>query len=174
MNNMRKESIANLPEKFLCFLEDLWVKGALYICALLGIMFGLFYYCGLIGDIEFVILSVVSYASIIIGVTGVFLTLLITLKESVVFKRLERLFPNINIKIYLYLRNLIYYGLLVIVISVLISIAPDIPNKIIASMVIGIWFFFFWLMTIGTFYGIKLITDLIVRNIDFKERKQIE
>jgi hypothetical protein len=153
------------------FLEDFWVKHSLWLCVVLGIVTGVLHYIGWITNIRSSTSNVVTFASIVIGIMGVFLTLIITLQESPVFKRLGQYLPAIQTKLYLSLRSQINYGLSVVILSILINSMPAAPEKYLASIGVTIWFTLFWLMTLGSFYSVKLITDLIVKNFNIDSRK---
>lgn len=157
-------------DKWLHDLEVKWEKYSIIICLILGLIFSVAHFLGLFVNVRFVTANVVNFASIVIGVTGVFLTLIITLKESPVFARLKRYFPELHNKLYIYLRNQIYFSLIVVVLSVLINALPSPPHKIFASFGVLVWSYFFWKMTIGAFFTVKIITDLIVRNFDIPPR----
>lgn len=145
-------------------IENHWLRRSFAICFALAFICGISYYFGLIKNFRFAIINIINFASIIIGVTGVFITLLITLKESPAFKRLRDFFPVLNVSLYKHLRNQINYSLVVILLSIFIYILPPSPNKILSAVGVMIWFWFFWLMSIGAFYTVKLVIDLVIRN----------
>ncbi|WP_052749663.1 hypothetical protein [Heyndrickxia coagulans] len=153
-------------------LEKLWIKFANLICLLLSVVVAIAHYYGLIRNIRHLMESVINFSSIVIGIMGVFLSLIITLKESPVFERLRSLFPNLQRTIYISLRNQIYYGLIVVILSIFINSLPHSPLLILASIGVCVWFFFFWKLTLGSFYTVKLITDLVVRNYEVPKRKE--
>lgn len=157
-------------KKLLEKIEDFWIKRSIMVCVIFGILSGTAHYYGLISNIRSLTSNVVTFASIVIGVTGVFLTLLITLKESPVFERLKLFFPQIQVQLYINLRNQINYGLIVVILSIVIYVLPPSPNKLLASIGVGIWSYFFWTMSLGSFYSVKLVTDLIIRNVNIPTR----
>lgn len=166
-----KESINNNIKLLIRIIEDLWVKYSIVICIVLALIFATTHYLGFLINVRELVDSIINFSSIVIGVTGVFLTLIVTLKESPVFERLKKYFPIINKTLYFSLRNQIFYGLVVVIISILINSLPASPYRFLSSIGVGIWFFFFWKLTLGSFYTVKLITDLVVRNFDDTERK---
>ena len=151
-------------------LEDIWATKSITICVVLGILTGVLHYMGLIINIRTNTANMITFASIVIATMGVFLTLLITLQESPIFIRLRQLFPTIETRIYKSLRSQINYGLIVVIFSIIINSLPAAPYKYLASLGVCLWFIFFWLMTLGSFYSVKLITDLIVRNFNTPPR----
>lgn len=166
----KKEKLKEFIEKYLYKLESLWVSNSFLICFSFALITGAFYYNGLIVNFRYMTMNVVNFASIVIGVSGVFLTLIITLKESPVFERLSTFFPTIQKDLYVYLRNQIYFGLIVVILSVVINILPPAPHEIFATLGVIIWFLFFWLMSFGTFYAVKLIIDLVIKNFEVPKR----
>lgn len=152
-------------------LEDMWIRHQLIICTLLSIISGISHYFGFITNIRTVTGNVVNFASIVIGVSGVFLTLVITLQESPVFARLKEFFPSFQKNLYLGLKNQISFGLFVVILSIVITALPPAPYKFLATIGVTIWFFFFWYMSLGSFYTVKLVTDIIVKNFELPTRK---
>jgi len=161
----RKLTVAILEK-----LEDLWVRHSVLCCIILGLITGFLYYFGWIVNIRNSTSNVVTFASIVIGIMGVFLTLIITLQESPAFSRLGKYLPAIQSNLYKSLRSQINYGLIVVILSLIINSLPAAPNRYLASIGVFVWFTFFWLMTLGSFYSVKLITDLIVKNFNIQTR----
>jgi len=172
MSSTREER--RFLRKIIDLIEDTWVKHSFLICLFLGIASGALHYFGLIANIRVVTGSVVNFASIVIGVSGVFLTLIITLQESPAFNRLREFFPHFQTNLYTSLRNQIGFGLLVVILSIVITSMPPAPYKWLASIGVAIWFFFFWLLSLGSFYSVNLITDIIVRNFNIPVRRSRE
>lgn len=156
--------------KFLHKLEDIWVSFNLLICIVLGISTGVMSYFDWIQKLDQNSSNIITFASIVIGVMGVFLGVLASLQDSPTFLRLRQIAPEINKKIYTNLRSQIYYALIVVICSIIINSLPNIQNKIVLSIVDGIWFVFIWLMTLGCFYSVKLITDLIAKSLNNHSR----
>ncbi|MDN4523172.1 hypothetical protein [Fictibacillus fluitans] len=154
------------------FLEKTWEKNSLYLSVLAGIVIGYLYYRGYLVNIRSVTGNIVTFASIVIGVNGVFLTLIITLQESPAFVRLKEIFPDFQHRLYVSLRNQINFGLLVVLISIIINLLPPSPSKYLSSIGVGIWFIFFSLMGVGSFISVKLVTDIIVKNFNFPTRSR--
>lgn len=161
-----------MTEKIYDFFEVIWEKYSIPLSIVASILIGFLYYQGLIVNIRAVTSNIVTFASIVIGVNGVFLTLIITLQESPAFIRLRELFPSFQTKLYLSLRNQIIYGLVVVIISILINLLPPSPNIYFSALGVTVWFVFFFLMSIGSFISVKLVTDIIVKNFNITTRKK--
>ena len=161
-----------LTERVYDFFEVIWEKYSIPLSIVASILIGFLYYQGLIVNIRAVTSNIVTFASIVIGVNGVFLTLIITLQESPAFIRLRELFPSFQTKLYLSLRNQIIYGLVVVIISILINLLPPSPNIYFSALGVTVWFVFFFLMSIGSFISVKLVTDIIVKNFNITTRKK--
>lgn len=161
-----------LTEKIYDFFEVIWEKYSIPLSIVASILIGFLYYKGLIVNIRAVTSNIVTFASIVIGVNGVFLTLIITLQESPAFIRLRELFPSFQTKLYLSLRNQIIYGLVVVIISILINLLPPSSNIYFSVLGVTVWFVFFFLMSIGSFISVKLVTDIIVKNFNITTRKK--
>lgn len=158
-------------EKVVEKLERFWETRSVTICVLLGILTATLYFFYFIDGIRNTVSNVITFSSIVIGVNGIFLTLLITLQESPVFQRLKHLMPSFQTRLYLSLRELIHHGLVVVTISIFISLLPPSPDRLLSSVGVAVWSYFFWSMTIGSFYSVKLVTDIIVKNFDIPTRK---
>lgn len=146
------------------FIENIWTEYPYAFCSILGIITAVSYYQDLIANLRNAIAHVVVFSAVILGILGVFLTLLITLRESIVFERIRVLFPDVNKKLFKWIRNQLWSGIAVVLLSVIISVLPTPSNKIISSIGVFVWSTIFWHIGIGSFYTIKLITDLILRN----------
>lgn len=156
--------------KLLNITEKIWEEKSGLICIILGVATGGLYYFNILGNIRFTISNMITFSSIVIGVNGVFLTLLITLQESPAFKRLKEIFPSFQISLFTSLKTQIQYGLIVVMLSIFISMLPNSPSIILSAIGISIYFSFFWLMTLGSFYSVKLVTDIIVKNFKIPKR----
>ncbi|MEH7436742.1 hypothetical protein V7182_04530 [Neobacillus drentensis] len=152
--------------------EEIWERYSVIISILVGILFGVFYKFGFVTNVRSVTGNIVMLASIVIGVNGVFLTLVITLQESPAFLRLREFFPTFQERLYISLRNQIHYALVVVIISIFINILPPSPNIYFSSIGVSIWFIFFTLMGVGSFISVKLVTDIIVKSFDLPTRKR--
>lgn len=169
-NEQRNTRLSFFLEK----VEDVWASKAFYMCIVLGAVTGSLHYFGFIVNIRTSTANIITFASIVIGVTGVFLTLLITLQESPVFERLRTIFPMFQTKLYTSLRTQINYSLVVVILSIAINSMPPAPYKWLASIGVGVWFTYFWAMSLGAFYSVKLITDIIVKNFNIPTRRRSE
>ncbi|QGG57423.1 hypothetical protein [Paenibacillus sp. B01] len=167
----KKDRLKEFTLKRINKIEDIWVKHSIIVCLIIGFLSGALHFFGLITNIRNLMGNVVSFASIVIGVTGVFLTLLITLDDSDVMKRIREFFPAFRLNLYHSLRSQINLGLAVVVGSIIITSLPQAPYRFLASIGVSIWSYFFWYMSLGAFYAVKLVTDIIVKNFDFPQRK---
>lgn len=159
-------------EKIYGFSEDIWEKHKIIISILLGIIVGILYFFGYIRNVREVTGTIVTFASIVIGVNGVFLTLVITLQESPAFERLKVVFPAFQKKLYISLRNQINFGLMMVVVSIIIYMLPPSPSKYLSAIGVAIWFQFLSLTCIGSFFSVKLVTDIIVKNFEIPSRSR--
>lgn len=164
----------NLRVRALKKMECFWEGHSLWICILLGILTGVLHYSHVLVNIRQTIGNMITFSSIVIGVNGIFLTLLITLQESPAFKRLRVIFPTFQTKLYIGLKSQIQYGLIVVTFSIMISMLPESPSIFLSVFGILIYFTFFWLMTLESFYTVKLVTDIIVKNFNIPTRSRRE
>lgn len=158
-------------EKLLDKLEVIWESHSILISVFFSLLTAFLYLFNLIDGIRDTVSNVITFSSIVIGVNGVFLTLLITLQESPAFSRLKHLMPSFQTRLYIGLRKLIHHGLIVVTLSIIISLLPPSPGRVYSAIGVAIWSYFFWSMTIGSFHSVKLVTDIIVKNFDIPTRK---
>ncbi|ARF70585.1 hypothetical protein B7C51_19350 [Paenibacillus larvae subsp. pulvifaciens] len=156
--------------KKISVVEVFWERNKVYICLVLGCITGLLYYLGILVNIRSTMSNMITFSSIVIGVNGVFLTLLITLQESPAFERLRIILPSFQTRLFTSLRSQIQYGLVVVMLSIIISMLPITKIKILSAIGVAMYFFFFWLMTFGSFYTVKLVTDIIVKNFKIPQK----
>jgi cobalamin synthase len=159
-----------LIEKLYDAFEVCWEKYSSYITLVGGVIIGILYFLGFVTNIRTVTANIVTFGSIVIGVNGVFLTLIITLQESPAFVRLKEVFPSFQTRLYISLRNQISYGLIVVMISIIINLLPPSPSIYLSAFGVSIWFIFFFQMSIGSFVSVKLVTDIIVKNFEIPTR----
>lgn len=159
-----------LSEKIYSWLELIWERYSFIISFISCIGVGILYFQGYVTNIRMVTGNVVMFASMVVAVNGVFLTLVITLQESPAFNRLKEIFPSFQKKLYLSLRNQINHGILVVAISIIINVLPPSPSKYLSSLGVSIWFFYFYLMGIGSFVTVKLVTDIVVKTFESPKR----
>ncbi|WP_391203229.1 hypothetical protein [Psychrobacillus sp. L4] len=161
-------------EKLYGFLEPKWEKYSFAISFLVSILVGVLYFWGWINNIRSVTGNVVTFASIVIGVNGVFLTLVITLQESPAFQRLKDIFPPFQAKLYTCLRDQIITGLVVVLISIIINFLPPSPSPYLSIFGVCIWFYFFVQMFVGSIMSVKLVTDIIIKNFNIPTRSKMK
>lgn len=157
--------------KIYSWFEPYWEKHSTYISLLVAVAITVLFILGFITNIRNVTENIINFASIIIGVNGVFLTLIITLQESAAFIRLKEFFPNFQIRLYISLRDQIGNGLTVVLISIAINLMPPSPSIYLSGIGVLVWFYFFVKMFIGSFVSVKLVTDIIVKNFDMPSKK---
>lgn len=165
-----KNQLKELPNK----LEGVWEKHSIIISILIGLSVSGLYYINFIVNIRQAVGNVITFSSIVIGVNGVFLTLIITLQESPAFKRLRDIMPTFEERLYISLRTQIQYGLILVTLSIVINLMPPSPHKLLSTFGVSVWFTFFSLMTIGSFVSVKLVTDIIVKNFNIPKKQRRE
>ncbi|MFP7255919.1 hypothetical protein [Terribacillus saccharophilus] len=152
-------------------LEKSWERSAFAYSLAIGFAVGLLYYFKLLVNIRDVLSNVIAFASIAIGLAGVFLSLLVSIQNSDAFKHLKQRMPNFEKRLYTLLRKQVLSGLIVVIISLFISMLPPSPNKIVSSVGVTVWSIFFVLMSGGIIFSVKLIIDLIIGTTAFEQTK---
>lgn len=150
--------------------EDFLVRWSFVVSIMLSILSGLAHYAGILINLRVTAGNVIMYASAVIAVIGVFLTLVVSLQDTPTFARLREHYPHMQRKLLGFLHKEIALSIILLLFSVIISSLPVIPNKWISSIGVVVWFFFLWETSIGVLYAVKLILDLASRNIDQVKR----
>lgn len=111
----------------------------------------------------------ISFSSIILGIIGLLIGLLMNLKEdSIFFKRAKRFDLDTNIYITLLnrMRNAFMYNILLVLLSIFYCfVIPDMPI-LIKYIGLFIWFFLFIIVSWDVFYLIWLIVKICTFNDD--------
>ncbi|CEI81290.1 hypothetical protein BN997_01108 [Oceanobacillus oncorhynchi] len=145
-------------------MEIIWERYSFFISFLLGLFTGILYYFQLITNIRSVLSEVISFASIVVGINGVFITLVISIKTTTAFKRLIKYLPDFEDRLIKLLKSQVMVGLIVVLLSILILLLPISSNLILSSIGVVIWSFFFILMSIGSFFTMNIIMKIISAN----------
>jgi uncharacterized membrane protein len=161
------QTMGNRNRRCLYIVENLWVARPWIICGLLGIGTGIAYFYNLITDIRCVISNTATFASIIVAIIGVFLTMVVELSQRTnapIVQRTKQTSPNFFRRLTRYLRNQILVSILVVLFSLIYPVLPVCIDKQFLTIAVILWGFFFWMMTIGAVYSIILVTDIILRD----------
>ena len=148
---------------------DFWEVKPFLVNVICVIPFILFYILGWLDNIRENTSSVISYAGALITLNGVFLTLLITLKESPIFAYLRDRYPEIHNYLYTGLKRQIRSAVILIVINLLIGIVGVVENNYLAILGLIIWSYYLIDVTIGAIYNLKVVTNLAVKEYDDDE-----
>lgn len=131
------------------------------ICVFMVCMYNQKYMLSIRGAIS----DTISFSSIILGILGLLIGLLMSLKEdSLFFKRAQKyeLEDDIYTKLMTRLRNAFMYNLVLLILSVIYCfIIPNINFYIKTSGLI-IWFFLFLIVSWDTVYLIWLIVKICI------------
>jgi len=87
-------------------IEDLFIAYLWVLCLIMAILFAIAYNFGYIKNLRSTMPNVIMFSSIIFVVITFILTLLISLKESLLFKRMKDNFPKVTDEIYKFLAQL--------------------------------------------------------------------
>lgn len=161
-------------KKVLERVEDIFLKYLLLICIVLSIFSTFAYRFDFINNIRGTMGNVIMFASIIFVVISFILTLMISLKESLLFDRIRNKFPLITKGIYKFLNKIILASILVVILALLITVLPlnlNIYFKIFISLV---GFTMFWYMILGAVYMLKFTTDMVVKDNNLQKTNKIQ
>lgn len=139
---------------------DLWEIKGLYVSAVIAIIPLIIYSLGYIDLIRENAGNFITYASALVTINGVFLTLIVTLKQSRLFERLKKFFPHLYAYLYEGLKGQIKSCIIFIAINLIIAVAGPISNDSIALIGMYIWSYFFVSTFLGAFYTLKVVTNL--------------
>lgn len=145
---------------------NLWEQSNLFVNIAVASPLILLYFLGSLDNIRESAGSIISYASALLTINGVFLTLLVTLKGSPVFVRLKRLFPKLHNYLYKGLKKQIISCIGLVLVNLLISIVGPTDNLFFIIPGIIIWSYLMIDVSIGALYNLKVVTDLATKEID--------
>lgn len=149
---------------------DYWEVKPFFINILCVIPFIALYMLGWLDNIRENTSSVISYAGVLITLNGVFLTLLVTLKESSIFAYIRDRYPKMHDYLYTGLKKQIRSAIVLIVINILIGVIGEIEYKSLAILGLIVWSYYFVDVTIGAIYNLKVVTNLAVKKFDDDEK----
>jgi hypothetical protein len=155
-------------------IEDLFIKYLWVLCIVMSIFFAIAYNFGYIKNLRSTMPNVIMFSSIIFVVISFILTLLISLEESLLFKRIKDNFPNVTNDIYLFLNRIIFSSIFVVLLALFITVLPANVNGILKIIILLIGFASFWYMVFGAMYMLKYTTDMVLRNANLKKTKKIQ
>lgn len=148
---------------------DFWEVKPYVVNFLCVIPLLLLYIFGWLDNIRENTSSVISYAGALITINGVFLTLLVTLKESPIFLYLRKRFPVIHNYLYTGLRRQIRSAVILIIINLAIGIVGVVENKYLAISGLIVWSYYLIDVSIGAIYNLKVVTNLATKKFDDDE-----
>lgn len=136
-----------------------------FICSITVCIYANNYMLSIRGAIS----DTISFSSIILGIIGLLIGLLMNLKEdSIFFKRAKRFELDTNIYITLLnrMRNAFMYNILLVLLSIFYCfVIPDM-NTLIKHVGLFIWFFLFIIVSWDVFYLIWIIVKICTFNDD--------
>ncbi|TAA67891.1 hypothetical protein [Planococcus salinarum] len=145
---------------------DLWELKGVYVSAVISIIPLIIYCLGYLNLIRENTGNFITYASALVTINGVFLTLIVTLKQSRLFERLKKFFPQHYAYLYEGLKGQIKACIVFIAINLIIAVAGPISNASIALIGMYIWSYFFVNTFFGAFYTLKIVTSLASQEPD--------
>lgn len=145
---------------------DLWEIKSIFVTALVALLPLALYLLGFLGLIRENTGSLITYASALVTINGVFLTLIVTLKQSQIFERLRSFFPILYSYLYDGLKGQIKSCIIFILINLVIALVGPVSNKVISSIGMYIWSYFIINISFGAFYTLRIITRLASSKIE--------
>ncbi|MFL0194833.1 hypothetical protein ACJDU8_04485 [Clostridium sp. WILCCON 0269] len=164
------KKINKIFEKF----EDIFLRYLLIICIVISIFSTFAYYFGFIKNVRGTMPNVIMFASIIFVVISLILTLLISLKGSLLFDRIRNKFPLVTKSVYKFLNKIILSSMVVVVLALFITVLPLNLNKYFKVFISLIGFIMFWYMILGAVYMLKFTTDMVVKNDNLQKTNKMQ
>lgn len=156
------EKVIKLPNGFFNF----WEKYKLFTNLMISLLPIGLYFGGYLSNIRENTGSIISYAAVLVTLNGVFLTLLVTLKGSPIFIRLKTFFPKLHNYLYTGLKNQVKSCIVFMLLNLFISLVGPISNIYFISVGIVCWSYYLVDVSIGSFYNLKIVTDLALDKSD--------
>lgn len=110
--------------------------------------------------------NLISFASALITLNGVFLTLLVTLKESAIFENLKLKFPNLHDYMYSSLKKQLISCIILIFILIVTTVIFSHTIIIIKLILIVLIIYLLVNVTIGGIYTVKVVGNLTTKDAD--------
>lgn len=148
---------------------DYWEVKYYLVNLIFVIPLALLYFFGWLDNIRENTGSIISYGGTLVTLNGVFLTLLITLKESPIFKYLKNFYPSNYNYLYSGLKRQIQSAVIFIIINLAIAIVGVVENKLLALFGLIIWAYYLIDISIGAVYNLKVVTNLASAKKDDRE-----
>lgn len=155
-------------------LEDVFLKYLFVICMIISVVSTLIYSYDYIKNIRLTMPNIIMFSSIIFVVISFILTLLISLKESLLFDRIKNNFPLVTKKIYKFINKIILSSIFVVMLALVVTILPSNLNKYLKYIISFIGFTMFWYMILGAIYMLKFTTDMVVKDNNLKKTEKIQ
>lgn len=152
-------------------LIDFINKYKLLAGIVLAVAFWFLYYNGYTKSIRLSVGNILTVSSIILGLLGVFLGLLIASRDQSFFKRANEYGAYYSIPkkrksmfeyILLTVRNNFTLNLLFILLTVLIDIVPSVQNQELKSVFFGVWSGIFAVTLWNAFYIVQVVVKIIL------------
>lgn len=149
------------------FIEKFWdfyeIQGFI-INSLVVILLCFIYHLGYLSLIRENVGNLIAYGVALLTLNGVFMTLLVTLKESKVFENLKKYFPVLHENLYEGLKKQVARSIYFIIINLLIGIIGIISNLYIAYTGLIIWSYLLSDITLGSLYNLRVVKKLVEAN----------
>lgn len=155
-------------------IEDLFIGYLWVMCLIMAILFAIAYNFGYIKNLRSTMPNVIMFSSIIFVVITFILTLLISLKESLLFKRMKDNFPKVTDEIYKFVNRIIFSSIFVVLLALFITILPANINVVLKIIILLGGFTSFWYMVFGAMYMLKYTTDMVLKDQRLKKTEKIQ
>lgn len=149
---------------------DFWEKRSFGINSVIAMLFVYLYWNGNFDLIRENAGNLIAYSIGLMTLNGVFMTLLVTLKESPVFERLRKHFPQLHDDLYEGLKNQVARSIYFIFLNLIISIVGVVSNVFVAYTGLIIWSYLLSDITLGTLYNLRVVKRLVEAKVDTKKK----
>lgn len=155
-------------------VEDIFLKYLLVICVVLAAFSTYGYYVGYIQNVRGTMPNIIMFASIMFVVISLILTLLISLKESLLFDRIRKNFPLVTKDIFKFLNKIILSSIFVVIWAIFVTVLPLNLNIYFKVAISLIGCTMFWYMILGSVYMLIFTTDMVVKDDKLEKTKKMQ
>lgn len=164
----------NISEKRKKVIKDFWnfwENKNYVINSFIVIVLCLVYHFGYLGFIRENAGNLIAFGVALLTLNGVFMTLLVTLKESPIFEQLRKHFPALHDNLYEGLKNQVARSIYFILINLIIGIVGGVSNIYVAYCGLILWSYLISDISFGTLYNLRVVKQLVEAKIATKQRR---
>lgn len=160
------------------WIKDFIDKYRLILAIFISVVLGYLYFKGNLRSVRFSVSDAISVASIILGILGVFIGLLISVRSDSFFTKLSEYGSNSSVnaevifsRLMTRLRNNFTLNLMFIVLALAVDVLPVTKNLLLKAIFFGGLSLLFFLSVWGAWYLVDLVVSIMLFKPEKSSRK---